>query len=162
MHTDIYGCLVYRLFRRRSKKTSKLCVTALCAGNSPVTGEFPAQRASSAENGSIWWRHDGWQSPPCGNVRPVPYCAGSEKLLGYPQALFLEFSAITMTSQWTQWRLKSHTSRLFTHSFIQGADQRKHQSSASLAFVRWPVNSPYKGPVARKMFPFDDSSWFHV
>ena len=41
-----------------------------------------------------------------------------------------------------------------------GADQSKHQSSASLAFVqgihRWPVNSPHKGPVMRKMFPFDD------
>ena len=40
-----------------------------------------------------------------------------------------------------------------------GADQRKHQSSASLAFVRgihrWPVNSPHKGPVTGKMFPFD-------
>ena len=40
------------------------------------------------------------------------------------------------------------------------ADQRKHQSSASLAFVRgihrWPVNSPHKWPVTRKMFPFDD------
>ena len=40
------------------------------------------------------------------------------------------------------------------------ADQRKHQSSASLAFVwgiqRWPVNSPHNGPVSRKMFPFDD------
>ena len=40
-----------------------------------------------------------------------------------------------------------------------GADHRKHQSSASLAFVRgihrWPVNSPYKRPVKRKMFPFD-------
>ena len=40
------------------------------------------------------------------------------------------------------------------------ADQRKHQSSASLAFVRgihrWPVNSPHKGPVTRKMLPFDD------
>ena len=43
--------------RRRSKKTSKLCVTGLCAGNSPVTGEFLAQRASNAENVSIWWRH---------------------------------------------------------------------------------------------------------
>ena len=39
------------------KKTSKLRVTGLCAGNSPVTGEFPAQRASKAENVSIWWRH---------------------------------------------------------------------------------------------------------
>ena len=45
------------LFRRRSKKTSKLRVTGLCEGNSPVTGEFPAQRASNAENVSIWWRH---------------------------------------------------------------------------------------------------------
>ena len=46
-----------RLFRCRSKKTSKLRVTGLCAGNSPVTGEFPAQMASNAENVSIWWRH---------------------------------------------------------------------------------------------------------
>ena len=41
-----------------------------------------------------------------------------------------------------------------------GADQRKHQSSASLAFMRgihrWLVNSPHKWPVRRKMFPFDD------
>ena len=40
------------------------------------------------------------------------------------------------------------------------ADQRKHQSSASLAYVRWihrgPVNSPHKWPVTRKMFPLDD------
>ena len=35
-------------------------------------------------------------------------------------------------------------------------DQRKHQSSVSLAFVRRPVNSPHKWPVTRKMFPFDD------
>ena len=39
------------------KKTSKLRVTGLCAGNSPGTGEFPAQMASNAENVSIWWRH---------------------------------------------------------------------------------------------------------
>ena len=50
-------CLLNGLFRRRSKKTSKLRVTGLCAGNSPVTGEFPAQMASNAENVSIWWRH---------------------------------------------------------------------------------------------------------
>ena len=41
-----------------------------------------------------------------------------------------------------------------------GTDQRKHQSSASLAFVwgnhRWPVNSPHKWPVTRKMLLFDD------
>ena len=52
-----HGCLLNRLFRRRSKKISKLRVTGLCVGNSPGTGEFPAQMASYAENISIWWRH---------------------------------------------------------------------------------------------------------
>ena len=52
-----HDCLLNRLFRRWSKKTSKLRVTGLCAGNSLGTGEFPAQMASNAENVSIWWRH---------------------------------------------------------------------------------------------------------
>ena len=52
-----HDCLLNRLFRCRSKKTWKLCVTGLCAGNSPGTGEFPTQMASNAENVSIWWRH---------------------------------------------------------------------------------------------------------
>ena len=57
------------------------------------------------------------------------------------------------------------------------SDQRKHQSSASPAFVRgihqWPVNSPHKWPVTRKMFPFDNfimserndkpqQNWVHI
>ena len=53
------------------------------------------------------------------------------------------------------------TSLTIVYSIVYSdADQRKHQSSASLAFVwgihRWPVNSPHKWPVTRKMFPFDD------
>ena len=52
-----HDCLLNRLFRRISKKTPKLRVTGLCAGKSPGTGEIPAQRASYAENVSIWWRH---------------------------------------------------------------------------------------------------------
>ena len=53
------------------------------------------------------------------------------------------------------------TSLTIVYSTVcSGADESKHQSSASLAFVRgilqWPVNSPHKWPVARKMFPFDD------
>ena len=48
-----HDCLLNRVFRRRSKKTSKLRVTGLCAGNSPGTGEFPAQMASYAENVSF-------------------------------------------------------------------------------------------------------------
>ena len=53
--------LFNHLFRRRSKKT-QLRVTGLCAGNSPGTGEFPAQMASNAENVCIWWRHHGRHS----------------------------------------------------------------------------------------------------
>ena len=51
--------IVYSTFiqAHRWQKTSKLRVTGLCAGSSPGTGEFPVQRASNAENVSIWWRH---------------------------------------------------------------------------------------------------------
>ena len=53
------------------------------------------------------------------------------------------------------------TSLTIVYSIVYSdADQRKHQSSASLAFVRGihggPVNSSHKWPVSRKMFPFDD------
>ena len=53
------------------------------------------------------------------------------------------------------------TSLTIVYSAVySGADERIHQSSASLAFVRgilwWPVNSPHKGPVTQKKFPFDD------
>ena len=47
-----------------------------------------------------------------------------------------------------------------------GPDQGKHQSSASLAFLRvvhrWPVDFPQTGPVTQKMFPFDDVIMDHV
>ena len=52
-----HACLLNRLLRRRSKKTTKARVTGFCLGNSPVTGEFPTQMASNAKNVSIWWRH---------------------------------------------------------------------------------------------------------
>ena len=61
----VYSILEF--IQRRSKKTSNFQVTGLCAGNSPVTGEFLAQRASNAENVSISWRH---------------HCAGSVYVCG--------------------------------------------------------------------------------
>ena len=58
-----------------------------------------------------------------------------------------------------QWCNNEHLT-MFTQPFIQGPDQQKHQSSMSIAFVKgihcWPVNSLHKGPVRRKIFPFDD------
>ena len=58
------------------------------------------------------------------------------------------------------------TSLTIVYSIVYSdADQRNHQSSASLAFVRGihrgPVNSPHKWPVTRNMFPFDASWWCH-
>ena len=58
------------------------------------------------------------------------------------------------------------TSLTIVYSIVHsGADQRKHQSSASLAFVRglhrWPVNSPHKWPVTRKCFHVMTSSWIY-
>ena len=54
--------LLNRLFKAQIKETSKLRVTGLCEGNSPVTGKFPAQRASNAENVSIWWHHNDYHT----------------------------------------------------------------------------------------------------
>ena len=77
-----YDWLLNPIFRRRSKKTSKLRrVTDLCAGNPPMTGEFPAQRASDAENVSIWWRHHGcwklgkWQTSNPSVTQQFKQCA---------------------------------------------------------------------------------------
>ena len=56
--------------------------------------------------------------------------------------------------------ISCHQLKIVYSTIYSGADQRKHQSSASLAFVqgihRWPVNCPHKWPVTWKMFPFDD------
>ena len=71
----------------------------------------------------------------------------------YPFWHYSDVIMRTMTSQITSLTIVYST-------VYSGANQRKHQSSASLAFVRgihlWPMNSPYKGPVTRKMFIFDD------
>ena len=64
-----------------------------------------------------------------------------------------------------QWRHNERdgVSNHLRPTISSGADQNK-QSSASLAFVgkihRCPVNSPHKGPVTWKMFPFDDVIMF--
>ena len=65
-----HDCLLNRLFRRRSKKAPELRITGLCAGNSPGTGEFPAQMASNAENISIRWRHHAFIY-----LREILYCS---------------------------------------------------------------------------------------
>ena len=79
-----YECLLNCLFRRRSKKTSKLRVTGLCEGNSPGTDEFPAQMASNAENISILWRHHVKPWPSICNMNPHSLVASIARLFHSP------------------------------------------------------------------------------
>ena len=74
----------------------------------------------------------------------------------WTKAATIHYSYVIMTAMASQ-----ITSIWIVYSSVcPGADQRKHQSTALLAFVRgirrWPVNYPHKGPVTRKMLPFDD------
>ena len=82
----------------------------------------------------------------------MSFCCGSVLVNHYDDVIMSEIA-----SQITSLTIVYSTVHL-------GADQSKHQSSASLAFVweihRWPVNFPHKWPVTRKIFPFDDVIMF--
>ena len=125
-----------------------------------VTGEFPVHRASYAENVSIWWRHhdernpDTWIVPSL--IQYVLIQLLHHSLIEPNHDTRKHYSDVIMGGMASQ-----ITSVMIVYSAVySGADQWKHQSSSSLAFVwgihRWPVNSPHKWPVTRKMFPFDD------
>ena len=102
-----HDCLLNRLFRLRSKKTSKLRVTGLCVGNSPGSGEFPAHVASNVENVSISWRHHAhWRACRGWNITEVKLC---EKYPGqmnieYPNIVFNKLHVFLMLS-WHQLRI---------------------------------------------------------
>ena len=89
---------------------------------------------------------------------PQTSLAGSTISLEGRYGHYIDVIMTTMASQ--------ITSLMVVYSTVSsGADQRKHQSYASLTIVwgihRWPVNSPHKWPVTRKMFPFDDVIMHH-
>ena len=58
LKSPVIWLFVKQVMRTHIKEISKSALLALCDGNSPVTGEFPAQRDSNAEKASIWWRHN--------------------------------------------------------------------------------------------------------
>ena len=112
-----------------------------------LLGGFSSQRANNAE----LWRFCLFLAWSCwinsrvvDNFKCLPY--GDETLQWRQKMGSMAFQITSLTIIYT--------------TVYSGTDQRKHQSSASLAFVRgihrWPVNSPHKWPVTRKMFPFDD------
>ena len=154
-------CLLNRLFRRRSKKTSKLCVIGLCEGNLPVTIGFPLQRASARKIFqfddvimicSHMESQDGLQDTELLGIlfsnkmctSPFLYFLSQwvnvilyESILrmitsrARDNGLMAHYNDVTMTTMASQ-----ITSLTVVYSTVYSdADQRKHQSSASLAFT---------------------------
>ena len=169
--------------RRRSKKTSKLRVTGLCEGNSPVNSphKWPVTRKIFPFDDVIMWiiielhkngqvirltaldiscnvedyhrRLQRW--PGQSSWQPFRFSVWHTVSWGF----LCHYNDIIMGAIASQ--ITSLTIVYWT--VYSDADQRKHQSSVPLAFVwgihRWPVNSPHKWPVTRKCFHLMMSSW---
>ena len=104
----------------------------------------------------------------------INYIVNESRVILYRQCIYVLFAISPLYLQCVIYTFDIHyndvimgsmasqiTSLTIVYSAVySGADQRKHHSSASLAFVRGihrgPVTSPHKWPVTRKMFPFDD------
>ena len=83
-----------------------------------------------------------------------PHCVNSRLTLEVPRDHYSDVRMSAMVSQ------INSVSIIFS-TVCSGADQRKHHSSASLSLtVRRSLNPPHKGPVTRKMFPFNDVIMF--
>ena len=118
--------------------------------------DFPTQRdqSSDAESVSISWRHHVIM-PLLESSKRIPKHRPQQQMFAWKKTGF-HYCDVIMGAVASQ-----ITSITIVYSTVYSdADQRKHQSSASLAFVRGIhrglVNSPHKCPVTRKMFPFDD------
>ena len=172
---------------------------AICAGNSPVPGEFLAQRPVtrsfdiffdlrlnkrlSKQSWGWWfetlscplWRHSNGNStkPPQDTTKRESFADFLGYIVDWRDCLWINihlhhlservsvawgihYDDVIMTVMASQITILT----IVYSAIYSGAYQRKHQSSASLAFVRGihrgPVNSGHKWPVTRKMFPFDD------
>ena len=135
---------------RRHYMTTLSALLSLCEGNPPVIGGFPSQRDSNVE---LWCFGVFWSQQA---VELTAQLSWFETPWRPCDAIIMHYKHVIMSAMASQ-----ITSPMIVYSTVySGTDERKHQSSASLAFVRgihrWPVNSPHKGPVTRKKFPFDD------
>ena len=174
----------------RNQMKTLSALLALCEGNPPVIGGFPSQRPVTRNfdvffictwtNGRANnWDAGDWRRyhahyditvmvvsdnglPPNGGRAIIWTSAGLVYWRIYK----------VLRSQWVDYTLYYNDIIMSTMAFqitgvstvcttvCSGADQRKHQISASLAIVtgihRWPVDFPHKGPLPPKMFPFDD------
>ena len=139
-------CYVFKLFGDRFKqlRINKVWVTLERVGWSLVFSPLPY--LTHASNVLA----DCWLIPPVLSYFYIPYTSSTLPLQ------MTHYDAVTMGAM----AARITSLEIVYSTFYSGADQSKHQSSASLAFVweihRGPVTSPHKWTVMRKMFPFDD------
>ena len=169
-----------RTWWRHQMKTFS-ALLAFCAENSPVPVNSPHKgqwRGALMFSLICTWINSWVNNPEAGDLRRHrAHCdvsvMRSSSCYIQPGTKVLHCQNLQLTSSWNNYSATHHycdiimgaiafqiTSLTIVYSTVySGADQRKHQSSASLASVwgihRWPVNSPHKWPVTRKMFPFD-------
>ena len=176
---------VFAWWRHQMETFSALL--ALCAGNSPVPGEFPGQRPVTRSFDVFFHLRQNKRlmsmrlfNLPCiqNNVRIQRRTTikAEIKWPPFPNGTMTIYVRILLNQRSASIGLDFglHESGIITSAMVSqitnltivystvysGAEQRKPQSSTSMAFVRgihrWPVNSPHKEPVTRKVFPFDD------
>ena len=134
-------------------------LVALCGGNTSLAGGFPTQRPVMRSSDVYFSLGLAWTR--CFNrsicaPRPKVMAVLLKHKTNMLNLLDFHYGDVIMSAMASQ--ITSFT--IVCSTVYSGADQRKHQSSASLAFSRgihrWAVNSPHIWPVTRKMFPFDD------
>ena len=153
-----------KIFARFRKNKSAGNMFRVCQSLRNFTGFYSRRWCISVQNYKQWERfdvrapfyNDGLTLIPAWRSNHIPSRVWDEITYPFPNFKGCHYHDVTMESIASQ-----ITSLTIVYSAVySAADQRKHQSSASLAFVRGihrgPMNSPHKGPVTRKMFPFDD------
>ena len=166
-------CLLNRLFRWRSKKTSKLHVTGLCEGNLPVAGGFPSQRASNMEMFPfddiimVFCTCFGYViSSYLSHVRNLPIffrVTSLDYFIGLPQCQWSNPELMCIISHYNDVIMSAMalqiTSLMIVYSIVYwDADQRKHQNVTGLCVGNSPVTGEF--PAQRASNSENVSIWW--
>ena len=144
---------------------------ALCAGNSPVTGEFPTQKASDAELWCILWSAlyvyswvNNHGAGDLGRHRAhytvIVMTSGVKNSSAAKCIRQIAVSAAVVVSihqsdvTWASWRLKSPATRLSVELFVIKKNIKARFTTLEIRW--WQMGSPHKGPITRKVFACDD------
>ena len=135
----------------------------------PVDKGQPSRRACNSESVSTAWRHHAMWTLRRFSSRSDDKTCGilvrTSRHVWFDSPVYSRDPHLTITAHYDDVIMTMLASQITSLTVVysivySGVNQRKHQSSASLAFVReihrGPVNFPHKWPVTRKMFPFDD------